>query len=100
MPAAKRLTLSEIQKKELRAWTKNPPQPYLRRKAWALLLVAQGQAAYAVAQDRRVHAHRTSVSAWIEKFETRGLEGLQQAKGQGRKARFSPSLQEGGSGSG
>ena len=94
MPAVKQLILSETQKKDLEAWTKNPPKPYLRRKAWALLLIAKGKAAYEVAQDRRVHANRTTVSAWIEKFQARGLEGLKQAKGQGRKPRFFPSSQE------
>lgn len=98
MPVAKQLTLRETQKKELEAWTKNPPKPYLRRKAWALLLVAQGKAAYEAAQDRRVHAHRTTVSAWLEKFQTDGIEGLKQAQGQGRKARFFPSPQERGAG--
>jgi transposase len=94
MPAAKQLVLSAVQKKELEAWTKNPPKPYLRRKAWAMLLVAKGKAAYEVAQDRRVHAHRVTVSDWIEKFQTHGFEGLKQAKGQGRKPRFFPSPQE------
>jgi transposase len=94
MPAAKRLVLSAVQKKELEAWTKNPPKPYLRRKAWAMLLAAKGKAAYEVAQDRRVHAHRMTVSDWIEKFQTHGFEGLKQAKGQGRKPRFFPSPQE------
>ncbi len=91
MPAAKKLVLNETQKQQLEAWTKNPPKPYLRRKAWALLLVSQGKPAYQVAQDRRVHANRTTVSTWIEKFQAHGLEGLKQAKGQGRKpGSFSP----------
>ncbi len=92
MPAAKKLTLSERQRKELEAWTKNPPKPYLRRKAWAILLVAAGKPIYVVAQDRRVRAHRTTVSQWIQRYEAQGLDGLRQAKGQGRKPRFSPSL--------
>jgi transposase len=94
MPAAKKLSLSESQRKELEAWTKNPPKPYLRRKAWALLLVARGRAAYQAAQDRRVHANRVTVSDWIEKCQAQGLDALKQAKGQGRKPRFFPSLQE------
>lgn len=94
MPAAKQLVLNEKQTQELQVWTKNPPKPYLRRKAWALLLVAQGKAAYEAAQDRRVHANRTTVSKWIEKFQTQSLEGLKQSKGQGRKPRFFPSPQK------
>jgi transposase len=94
MPAAKKLRLSGSQEQELKAWTKNPPKPYLRRKAWALLLVAKGKAAYEAAQDRRVHANRVTVSDWHEKFQAHGLEGLKQAKGQGRKPRFFPSPPE------
>lgn len=94
MPAAKKLILNEKQRQGLEAWTKNPPKPYLRRKAWALLLVAQGKAVYQAAQDRRVHANRVTVSNWIQKFEAQGLEGLKQAKGQGRKPSFFPSPQE------
>ena len=94
MPAPKQLILSEAQRQELAAWTKNPPKPYLRRKAWALLLVAKGKAAYETAQDRRVHANRVTVSNWIEKFQMHGLAGLKQAQGQGRKPRFFPSPQE------
>jgi hypothetical protein len=94
MPAAKKLVLNEKQKQEIEAWTKNPPKPYLRRKAWALLLVSQGKTIYQAAQDRRVHANRVTVSNWIQKFEAHGLEGLKQAKGQGRKPSFFPSLQK------
>lgn len=94
MPAAKQLTLSESQKKELEAWTKNPPKPYLRRKAWAILLVGEGKAIYQTAEDRRVHANRATVGIWVEKYQERGLEGLRQSKGQGRKSRFFPSGKE------
>lgn len=92
MPASAKMTLSEEQRKQLEAWTKNPPRPYLRRKAWALLLRAKGQPAWKVALDRRVHAYRATVSEWVRVFEAKGLEGLKQKPGQGRKPGFSPSL--------
>ena len=98
MPVAKQLTLSENQKQELEAWIKNPPKPYLRRKARALLLVGSGKAVYKAAQDRRVHANRVTVSAWVEKYAQQGLDGLKQAKGQGRKPGFSPSANKRSSG--
>lgn len=91
MPASKPVELREEQRKQLEAWTKNPPRPHLRRKAWAILLSAAGQPAYQVAADHRIHAHRTSVSAWIESFNAQGVEGLKQKPGQGRKPAFSPS---------
>lgn len=94
MPASQKLILNEEQRIQLQAWIKNPPRPYLRRKAWALLLRAQGQPAWKVALDRRVHAHRMTVSGWVKAFEAEGLEGLKQKPGQGRKAAFSPSSGE------
>ena len=100
MPASKKVELNEEQRRQLQAWTKNPPRQHLRRKAWAILLSAAGQPAYQVASDRRVHAHRTSVSAWIENFNAQGLEGLKQKPGQGRKPAFSPSNGSPSTGSG
>jgi transposase len=90
MPASKKIELTEEQRKQLGSWARNPPRHHLRRKAWAILLSAEGQPAYQVAADRRVHAHRTSVSAWLKRFEEYGLEGLKQQPGQGRKPAFSP----------
>ena len=75
MPAPQKVELSADQRKKLRAWTKNPPKPYLRRKAWAILLSAEGRPAYQVAADRRVRAHRTSVSGWIKDFKLAGSKG-------------------------
>lgn len=93
MPATHKLILREDQRKQLEAWIKNPPRPYLRRKAWALKLRAEGQPDWKVALDRRVHAHRTTVAEWVRQYEAEGLEGLKQKPGQGRKPAFSPSLE-------
>ena len=91
MPAVRKLKLDDAQRKQLEAWTKNPPKVYLRRKAWALLMIADGEPAYKVAEDRRVHANRVTIGVWITNFEAKGFNGLWQAKGQGRKPRFFPS---------
>ncbi len=92
MPTKLKLDLDAEQRRQLERWVKNPPRPHLRRKAWALLLLADGKAAYEVAKDRRVRAHRTTVSAWLSRYLAEGLEGLKQKPGQGRKAAFSPSI--------
>ena len=91
MPPAKIVQMDAEQERQLRAWTKNPPKAYLRRKAWAILLSSAGKPAYEVAKDRRVRAHRTSVCNWIDDFTREGLSGLKQKPGQGRKPAFSPS---------
>lgn len=91
MPAKLRLDLSAEQREQLERWTKNPPKAHLRRKAWALLLLAAGHPAYQVAQDRRVQVHRTTVSEWLRRYLSAELGGLKQNPGQGRKPIFSPS---------
>jgi transposase len=96
MPAALKLKLTEEQRKQLERWIKNPPKPHLRRRAWAMLLLAQGKAAYEAARDPRVHAHRTTVSFWHTRYVDEGIQGLKQKPGQGRKPAFSPSAQGGG----
>lgn len=45
------------------------PRSHLWRKGWAILLSAADKPAYQVAANRCVHAHRTSVRAWIERHE-------------------------------
>jgi hypothetical protein len=92
MPTKLKLDLNAEERKHLERWVKNPPRPHLRRKAWALLLLAEGKAAYEVAKDRRVRAHRTTISVWLSSYLAEGLEGLKQKPGQGRKAAFSPSI--------
>lgn len=46
MPTKLELDLNAEQRKQLERWVKNPPRPHVRRKAWALLLLADGKAAY------------------------------------------------------
>lgn len=99
MPARLQIDLSAEQKAQLQAWTKNPPKPHLRARAWAILLVAGGKAAYQVAQDRRVRVHRITVAEWVARFQQEGIAGLKTRPGQGRKPAFSPSDPGGSAGS-
>jgi hypothetical protein len=91
MPKRFRIDLSAEEENQLKRWTKNPPRPYLRRRAWAILLVAEGQPVYGVALDRRVRANRMTVAEWVERFQTQRIQGLRVQPGQGRKPAFSPS---------
>ena len=98
MPAAEKLELSEEQREQLERWTKNPPKPHLRRRAWAMLLISEGQPVYQVAQDRRIRAHRTTVAEWLARYRASGSAGLRQRPGQGRKPAFFPSDEKRGAG--
>lgn len=92
MPKRYRIELSEEARAKLQAWVKNPPKPYLRKRARAILLVAEGQPLYQVAEHPRIRVHRTTVSQWVRRYLAEGLDGLKVRPGRGRKPAFSPSV--------
>lgn len=91
MPKRYRLQLSEEERTQLEHWVKNPPHPYLRYRARAILEVASGQAMSQVAQSLHIRVHRTTISEWVRRFEKNRVEGLKIHPGRGRKPDFSPS---------
>jgi transposase len=54
------------------------------------LLVADGEPLYKVADHSRIRVHRKTVSEWVQRYQSKGLEGLKVRPGQGRKPAFSP----------
>lgn len=91
MPKRFRIELSEEERAQLEHWVKNPPQPYLRYRARAILQVASGVTIAQVAQTLRLRVHRTTVSEWVRRFQENRIEGLKIQPGRGRKPGFSPS---------
>lgn len=90
MPKRYRLELSEEERKALERWVKNPPQPYLRERARAILRVANYEPLYQIAVSLRLRIHRNAISEWVQRYEKERLEGLRIKTGRGRKAAFSP----------
>ena len=88
-----RIVLTAEERQKLKRWMKNPPKPYLRERARAILLVAEGKEGQEVSQMLRVRVHRTTVGEWVRRFQAEGVEGLKIKAGRGRKPRFFPSLQ-------
>lgn len=88
------LRLTDEQKSQLQKWVKNPPRPYLRPRAWAILLVASGTPIYQVAGDHRVRAHRSTVGQWVQRFRAAGPAGLKIKPGRGRKPAYAPHTRE------
>lgn len=84
-------TLSGAQRAELERWSRQPPKPYLRDKARALLRVADGESLSHVARTLRTPVSRESVRQWLKRYQADGREGLQVKAGRGRKPAFSPS---------
>jgi len=90
MPKRYEIVLTEREKQKLEGWVKNPPSPYLRERARAILNVSQGETIQATAKKLRVRVHRNAVSEWVKRFLSDRLAGLKIKRGRGRKAVFSP----------
>jgi transposase len=81
------------QRKALEWMLRHDPKPYRRERASAILQVAAGKAAYAVAQSGLlVRRAPDTVYGWLDRFEEHGVAGLTIAAGRGRKpSTFPPS---------
>jgi transposase len=90
MPKRYEIMLTKPEKQKLEGWVKNPPSPYLRERARAILKVSQGETLQATAEKLRVRVHRNAVSGWVKRFLSDGLDGLKIKRGRGRKSVFSP----------
>jgi transposase len=91
MPKRYCIELDAEQHDQLERWTRNPPKPYLRYRAQAILRIADGEPVYKAAEGLRIRIHRNAVSNWVQRFEAEGIEGLRIRPGRGRKPSFSPS---------
>lgn len=94
MPRRIEITLSEADRTTLVRWSRQPPKPYLRERARAILLVAGGMPVYQVAQRLRLRIHRNAVREWVERFVNEGVAGLKIREGRGRKPTFFPPAAE------
>jgi len=90
MPKRYQIVLTEREKQKLSGWVKNPPSPYLRERARAILKVAEGETIQTTADQLRIRVHRNAVAEWVKRFLAERLEGLKIKAGRGRKPVFSP----------
>jgi transposase len=87
--------LTAEQREQLEGVLRHDPKPYRRERAAAILQVAAGKAAFAVAQcGLLVRRAPDTVYRWLDRFEELGVAGLTIAAGRGRKpTHFPPSGQ-------
>lgn len=79
MPVPRTLLLSPAQHAELDHLRRHAPQPYLRERAAALLLIAAGWSVRRVARHGLLQIRRPeTVSAWLDRYLADGLAGLRQ----------------------
>jgi len=86
-----RLTAAE--REQLEQVLRHDLKPYRRERAAAILQVADGKAAFAVARSGLlVRRAPDTVYGWLDRFEDLGVAGLTIARGRGRKpTAFPPS---------
>ena len=93
MPPALQLELTKAQRQELEVLRDQSPKPYLRERAAALLKIADGQSGLATARTGLLKPRLPdTIYAWVKRYRTQGVAGLQQSAGRGRKPAFSPSV--------
>ena len=73
----RQLDLSAEQRAELEQTREQDRRPYLRERAAALLKIADGQSAHAVARHGLLRARTPeTVYDWLNRYERHGLAGL------------------------
>lgn len=84
----RRIILSEAQRQELQQLRDSAPKAYLRERAAAILLVAEGKPAAAVARSGLVRYRKAdTVYDWLNRYTAEGAQGLMIREGRGRKQR-------------
>ena len=85
------LFLTEEQRQALEQARDTHPKPHVRERAGALLKIAQGQAAHAVARQGLLKARKPdTVYDWLNAFQQTGLAALEQRPRHSKRG-FSPS---------
>jgi len=85
------LELTPRQRQVLTRVRAHHPKPHRREKAAALLKIADGWQVRDVARLGLLCPRaRNTVSAWVARYQARGLAGLKVRAGRGRQPAFSP----------
>lgn len=91
MPRHLTLALDENQRKELLEGRDHAPQPYLRERCAALLMIAEGDYPAHIGRSRLYRERQEeTVATWLKRYQQEGLAGLRIHPGRGRKPAFSP----------
>src|SRR5512143_2983070 len=85
------IVLTAAEREALLEWRDYAAVPYLCERAAAVLKVADGMAAAAVARQGLLRPREPdTVYAWLDRYHAAGLAGLTVRPGRGRKPAFSP----------
>lgn len=93
MPKPLHIKLSDTDRVELEKLRDHGGKAYLRERAAAILKIANGMSANAVAHQGLLKRRKyQTVCNWAQRYREEGIAGLLIRPGRGRKAAFSPSL--------
>ena len=77
MPLRRTLTVTDSQRQELLDHRDHDPRPYVRERCAALLKVADGQAAHAVARHGLLKPRDPdTVYSWLDLYARLGIRGV------------------------
>jgi len=77
MPLRRSLELTASQRQELQHHRDHNPHPFVRERCAAMLKIAGGQSAHAVARHGLLKPRDPdTVYSWLNHYETAGLDGL------------------------
>jgi hypothetical protein len=77
MARRRTLTLTDTQRQDLINHRDHDPRPYVRERCAALLKVADGQAAHAVARHGLLKSRDPdTVYSWLDLYERLGIRGV------------------------
>lgn len=86
-----RLTLTSAERADLVALRDTGPKAHLRERAAALLKIADGRSAAAVARSGLLRPRQPdTVYRWLRRYLAGGIAGLEDRPGRGRRPAFSP----------
>ena len=84
----RRLVLTQAQRSELQQLRDAAPKAYLRERAAAILLVADGKPAAVVARSELLRYRKAdTIYDWLNRYTSEGVQGLMIRDGRGRKQR-------------
>ena len=77
MPRRRTLDLTDPQRQELLHYRDHDPRPYVRERCAALLKIADGQSAHAVARHGLLQPRDPdTIYSWLDMYERLGVQGL------------------------
>jgi len=77
MPRRRTLDLTDPQRQELLHHRDHDPRPYVRERCAALLKIADGQSAHAVARHGLLQPRDPdTIYSWLDMYERLGVQGL------------------------